>query len=149
MWHSVNRKRKWDGRLEATLLITCRLSVTGKMLCPQVRHRTRTWRHGRWCGTCRTVIGWRGLRTAEASCSGWYPDAGTPIQTAGRNSRPWGGTWRSCSRTIWTDITWTSRASPPSALTDNQPREIAQKSSRLFWSSWIRREPGIPTDRRS
>lgn len=81
----------------------------------QVRHRTRTWRHGKWCGTCRTVIDWRGLRTVEASCSEWYPGVGTPIQTGGRNSKHWEGIWPSFSRTIWTDITWTSRVSHPNA----------------------------------
>lgn len=81
----------------------------------QVRHRTRTWRHGKWCGTCRTVIDWRGLRTVEASCSEWYPGVGTPIQTGGRNSKRWEGIWPSFSRTIWTDITWTSRVSHPNA----------------------------------
>ena len=82
------------------------LSLTeGQISAMQVRHRTRTWRHGKWCGTCRTVTDWRGLRTAEASCSEWYPDVGTPILTAGRSSRLWGEIWRSYSRTIWTDIT--------------------------------------------
>ena len=96
-------------------LISLSASSQEQILGLQVRHRTRTWRHGKWCGTCRTVIDWRGLRTVEASCSEWYPGVGTPIRTGGRNSKRWEGIWPSFSRTIWTDITWTSRVSHPNA----------------------------------
>lgn len=96
-------------------LISLSASSQEQILGLQVRHRTRTWRHGKWCGTCRTVIDWRGLRTVEASCSEWYPGVGTPIRTGDRNSKRWEGIWPSFSRTIWTDITWTSRVSHPNA----------------------------------
>lgn len=89
----------------------------------QVQHRTRIWRRGKSCGTCTTVIGWRGLRTAEASSSGWYPDVGTPIPTAGRNFRLYVENSLSCWRTTWMDTTWISRASLPSAPTEEREQK--------------------------
>lgn len=109
------------------------------MLSVQVQHRIRIWRRGKSCGTCTTVIDWKGLRTAEASSSGWYPDAGTPIPTADRSSRFYAGISPNCWRTTWTGTTWTSRASPPSAPTE-MPAEKTSGSSSIVSGNRYREE---------